>query len=136
MIPQDIEEGIRFLAAGTAITETVVHQYNRGERNGLGGVAATIAMGLQDAGEQVTLVTAVGEGQNGDQAARMLAARGLGDAVQRRSGGAGYARILTVNGEMGRAQGRWPRAHGLAGSVTALAHQHHCIIADCNMPPG
>ena len=126
----------RFLVAGTAISETVVHQPGGGERWGIGGVAATIALALAEAGNQVTLVTSVGRGADGLRVKKLLAETPIRAVIKDSPGPAGYAVINTRRGEQGRANGRWPRQDGLSETVAREAKDHDCIIADCNMTEG
>ena len=48
--PVATRQTARFLVVGTAIAETILHQPGGEERRGLGGVAATIALALAEAG--------------------------------------------------------------------------------------
>ena len=64
----------RFLVVGTAIAETILHQPGGGERRGLGGVAATIALALAEADNEVTLITSIGQGPEGTRAKNLLGA--------------------------------------------------------------
>ena len=86
----------RFLVVGTAINETVLHQESGRTRHGLGGVAATMALALAEAGNQVTLITAVGTGQHGGEARRLLGDAPYRAVVLDRKYAAGYARIPTL----------------------------------------
>ena len=65
----------RFLVVGTAIAETILHQPGGEERRGLGGVAATIALALAEAGNEVTLITSIGQGPEGTRAKNLLGGR-------------------------------------------------------------
>ena len=96
----------RFLVAGTAISETVVHQPRGGERRGIGGVAATIALALAEAGNQVTLVTSVGRGTEGRRVRDLLAETSIRAVIQDSPGPAGHAVINTRRGEQRQASGR------------------------------
>ena len=131
-----MDNGQNFLVVGTAIIETITHRPQGGSRRSIGGVAGTIALALKNSGEQVKLLTAIGEGPQGDECAELLNELGLADAVQRRRGAAGYTRINTINGKRGRAEGSWPRLHGLAKTASDIAPNYHCVITDCCMPPG
>ena len=129
----------RFLVVGTAIAETVLHQPGGGERRGLGGVAATIAIALAEAGnEEVTLITSIGQGPEGKRARELLAAAPLRTIIRNSTGAAGFATINTRRGEQQRAngRGRWPRATGLGPLAEREIHRHEVIIADTNMSPG
>ena len=64
----------RFLVVGTAIAETILHQPGGEERRGIGGVAATIALALAEAGNEVTLITSIGRGPEGTRAKNLLGA--------------------------------------------------------------
>ena len=124
------------LVAGTAIAETVVHQPDGLERRGLGGVGATIALALAEAGNEVTLVTSIGRGPEGERARELLEESPLRTVIRDSRGEAGYARIPTLQGEPQRARGRWPRASGLAELVEQEAPGHRAVITDTNMTPG
>ena len=127
----------RFLVVGTAIAETVLHQPGGGERRGLGGVAATIAIALAEAGnEEVTLITSIGQGPEGKRARELLAAAPLRTIIRNSTGAAGFATITTRQGEQQRANGQWPRATGLGRLAEREIHRHEIIIADTNMSPG
>ena len=128
-------EAGKFLVVGTAISETVVHQPGGGERRGIGGVAATIALALAEAGNQVTLVTSVGRGAEGRRVKKLLAETPIRAVIQDSPGPAGHAVINTRGGEQGRATGRWPKQEGLSRLVAREAGSHDCIIADCNITP-
>ena len=128
-------ESARFLVVGTAISETVVHQPGGGERRGIGGVAATIALALAEAGNQVTLVTSVGRGPAGLRVRDLLAETPIRAVIRESPGASGHALINTRRGEHLRASGRWPIQHGLSGTVTREARNHDCVITDCNMTP-
>ena len=128
-------EAGKFLAAGTAISETVVHQPGGGERRGIGGVAATIALALAEAGNQVTLATSVGRGTEGRRVRDLLAETAIRTVIQDSPGPAGHAVINTRRGEQSRASGRWPKQEGLSRLVAEEARDHDWVIADCNMTP-
>ena len=89
----------RFLVVGTAIAETVLHQPGSEERRGLGGVAATIALALAEAGNKVTLITSIGQGPEGTRAKNLLGAAPLRTIIRDSTGAAGYATINTRQGE-------------------------------------
>ena len=125
----------RILVVGTAIPETVVHGPGGPERRGIGGVAATIAIALGQAVNNVTLVTSVGQGIQGDLLRELLADTPVRVILKESRTQAGYAVIQTNRGEQGRAQGNWPRPTGLRRTVDAIAGQYDCIVADCNMTP-
>ena len=128
---------VRFLVVGTAIAETVLHQPGGGERRGLGGVAATIAIALAEAGnKEVTLITSIGQGPEGKRAMELLAATPLRTIIRNSTGAAGFATITTQQGEQQRANGQWPRATGLGRLAEREIHRHEVIIADTNMSPG
>ncbi len=124
----------RFLVVGTAIAETILHQPGGGERRGLEGVAATIA--LAEAGNEVTLVTSIGQGPEGTRAKNLLTDTPLRTIIRDSAGAAGFATINTRQGEQQRANGRWPRATGLGRLAEREIHRHEVIIADTNMSPG
>ena len=128
-------EAGKFLVVGTAISETVVHQPRGGERRGIGGVAATIALALAEAGNQVTLVTSVGREAEGLRVKKLLAETPIRAVIQDSPGPAGHAVINTRRGEQGRATGSWPKQEGLSRLVAREAGSHDCIIADCNITP-
>ena len=128
-------ESARFLVVGTAISETVVHQPGGGERRGIGGVAATIALALAEAGNQVTLITSVGQGTEGRRVRDLLAETPIRAVIQDSPGPAGHAVINTHRGEQRQANGRWPKQEGLSRLVTREAGNHDCIITDCNTTP-
>ena len=125
----------RFLVAGTAIAETVIHHPGGERREGLGGVAATIALALAGAGNPVTLVTNVGRGPAGRRAEELLADTPIRVLAGRSRSPAGHAAIFTHRGEQRQTSGRWPRQYGLSKTVMREAADHDCIIADCNMDP-
>ena len=110
-------EAGKFLVVGTAISETVVHQPRGGERRGIGGVAATIALALAEAGNQVTLVTSVGREAEGLRVKKLLAETPIRAVIQDSPGPAGHAVINTRRGEQGRATGSWPKQEGLSRLV-------------------
>ena len=85
---------------GTAIAETILHQPGGEERRGIGGVAATIALALAEAGNEVTLITSIGRGPEGARAKNLLGAAPLHTIIQDSTGAAGYA---TINTPAGRA---------------------------------
>ena len=126
----------RFLVVGTTITETVLHQHGGGERRGLGGVAATIALALAEAENEVTLITSIGQGPEGKRARELLAAAPLRTIIRNSTGAAGFATITTQQGEQQRANGQWPRATGLGPLAEREINRHEIIIADTNMSPG
>ena len=128
-------ESGRFLVVGTAISETVIHQPGGEERRGIGGVAATIALALAEAGNQVTLITSVGRGTEGRRVKDFLAETSIRAVIQDSPVPAGHAVINTIRGEQRRASGRWPKQEGLSRLVTREAGDHDCVIADCNMMP-
>ena len=123
----------RFLVVGTAINETVLHQESGRARHGLGGVAATMALALAEAGNQVTLVTAVGAGKHGEEARRLLEDTPYRAVILDRKYAAGYARIPTLKGEQKRAEGRWPRISGLQEAVLREAPGCDAVLMDCNL---
>ena len=125
----------KFLVAGTAISETVIHQPREGERRGIGGVAATIALALAEAGNQVTLVTSVGQGTEGSRVRDLLAETPIRAVIQDSKRPAGHAVINTRRGEQLRANGSWPKQEDLSGLAAKEAGSHDWIIADCNMTP-
>ena len=126
----------KFLVVGTAIAETILHQPGGEERRGLGGVAATIALALAEAGNEVTLITSIGQGPEGTRAKNLLGAAPLRTIIRDSTGAAGYATINTRQGEQQQANGRWPRATGLGPLAEREIHRHEIIIADTNMTPG
>ncbi len=126
-------QGPRLLVIGTAINETVIHQESGRTRHGLGGVAATMAIALAEAGNQVTLITAVGAGQHGEETRRLLEDAPYQAVVLDRQYAAGYARINTLQGEQKRAEGRWPRISGLREAVLREAPGCAAVLMDCNM---
>jgi hypothetical protein len=126
-------QGPLFLVIGTAINETVIHQETGRARHGLGGVAATMAMALAEAGNHVTLITAVGAGQHGEEARRLLGDAPYRAVVLDRKYAAGYARIPTMQGEQKRAEGRWPRISGLEETVLREAPGCAAVLMDCNL---
>ena len=128
-------EAGKFLVVGTAISETVIHQPGGEERRGIGGVAATIALALAEAGNQVTLVTSVGQGAEGRRVRDLLAETSIRAVIKDSPGAAGHAVINTLRGEQRRASGRWPSQHGLSRLATREARDHDCVITDCNMTP-
>ena len=126
----------RFLVVGTAIAETILHQPGGEERRGIGGVAATIALALAEAGNEVTLITSIGRGPEGTRAKNLLGAAPLRTIIQDSTGAAGYATINTRQGEQHKTDGRWPRVTGLSHLAEREIHRHEIIIADTNMTPG
>ena len=131
-----IRQTARFLVVGTAIAETILHQPGGGERRGLGGVAATIALALAEADNEVTLITSIGQGPEGTRAKNLLGAAPLRTITRYSSGAAGFATINTRQGEQQQANGRWPKATGLGRLAEREIHRHEIIIADTNMTPG
>ena len=129
-------EAGKFLVVGTAISETVVHQPRGGERRGIGGVAATIALALAEAGNQVTLVTSVARGTEGRRVRDLLVETPIRAVIQDSKRPAGHAVINTRRGEQRQANGSWPKHEDLSGLVAKEAGNHDCVIADCNMTPG
>ena len=123
----------RFLVAGTAISETVVHQPGQRSRHGLGGVAATMAMALAQAGNEVTLVTTIGAGPAAEECRRILEQAPFHTVVIDRNHAAGQATILTQRGEQRSAKGNWPKVSGIAKTVVDLAPQHDCVLVDSNI---
>ena len=126
----------RFLVVGTAIAETILHQPGGGERQGLGGVAATIALALAEAGNEVTLIISIGRGPEGTRAINLLGAAPLRTIIRDSTGAAGFATINTQHGEQQQTNGRWPRVTGLGPLAEREIHRHEIIIADTNMTPG
>ena len=126
----------RILVAGTAIPETVVHLPQGGSRRGLGGVAGLMALALAEAGNEVTLVTSVGEGRMGDELMEMLEQAPFTAHTVRTKTDAGHGNIETNRGEQGRARGRWPRPSGLSRMVADIVRGHDAVLADCHMTPG
>ena len=126
----------RFLVVGTAIAETILHQPGGEERRGIGGVAATIALALAEAGNEVTLITSIGRGPEGTRAINLLGAAPLRTIIRDSTGAAGCATINTWQGEQQQANGRWPRVTGLGPLAKQEIHRHEIIIADTNMTPG
>ena len=125
----------RFLVVGTAIAETVRRLGDGRERRGLGGVAATMAAALAEAGNEVTLLTAVGSGEDGDEAVALLEDAPFDARVVRRRGQAGHATINTLQGEQAGARGRWPRVEGVLETARELEGTHGALLTECNMPP-
>ena len=125
----------RFLVVGTAIAETILHQPGGEERRGLGGVAATIALALAEAGNEVTLITSIGRGPEGTRAKNLLGDAPLRTIIRDSTGAAGYATINTRQGEQQQTNGRWPRVTGLGSLAEREIHRHEIIIADTNMTP-
>ena len=125
----------RILVVGTTIAETVEHTPGRGERRGLGGVGATIALALGEAGNDVTLLTQVGRGGEGDEARRLLAEAPVNVIIRESRGAAGHAVIQTEGGEPRRVNGRWPRAEGISEMIDREAARHDVIITDTHMLP-
>ena len=123
----------RFLVMGTAINETVLHQESGRARHGLGGVAATMAIALAETGNQVTLVTAVGTGQHGEEVRRLLGDAPYRAVILDRKYAAGYARIPTLKGEQKRAEGRWPRILDLQDTVLRETPGCAAVLMDCNL---
>ena len=126
----------RILVAGTAIPEIVVHQPGGESRRGLGGVAGQMALALAQEGNEVVLVTCVGEGPKGNELMELLEAAPFRAHTIRIRGEAGHGNIDTNRGEQGRTRGRWPRPSGLSRAVAELAGGQDCIAADCHMTPG
>ena len=126
----------RFLVVGTAIAETVVHAPRGGKRQGLGGVAATIAAALAQEGNEVTLVTCIGRGEAGRMARRLLEEIPIRTVIRSSSGQAGYATISTRGGEPAEVRGKWPRAVGLAPLAERELGNHQVVITDTNIEPG
>ena len=129
-------QSARFLVVGTAIAETILHQPGGEERRGLGGVAATIALALAEAGNEVTLITSIGQGPEGTRVVNLLGATPIRTIIQDSTGAAGYATITTRQGEQHKASGRWPRVTGLSHLADREIPRHEIIIADTNMTPG
>ena len=125
----------RFLVVGTAIAETVRHLENGRERRGLGGVGATMALALAQAGNRVTLLTTVGPGPAGQEAMALLEEAPFTPRVVRKRGQAGHARINTLRGEQAGARGRWPRVTGVLEAARELAGEHDMLLTECNTPP-
>ena len=126
----------KFLVVGTAIAETVVHAPLGGKRQGLGGVAATIAAALAQEGNKVTLVTCIGRGDAGRMARRLLEEIPVRTVIRSSSGQAGYATISTRGGEPAEVRGKWPRAIGLAPLAEREIGDHQVLITDTNIEPG
>ena len=128
-------EAGKFLVVGAAISETVVHHPSGGERRGIGGVAATIALALAEAGNQVTLVTSVGRGTEGRRVRDLLAETPIRAVIQDSKRPASHAVINTRGSEQRQASGSWPKHEDLSGLVAREAGSHDCVIADCNITP-
>ena len=126
----------RFLVVGTAIAETVIHVPLGGKRQGLGGVAATIAAALAQEGNEVTLVSCIGRGEEGRMARRLLEEIPVRTVIRSSSGQAGYATISTRGGEPAEVRGKWPRAVGLAPLAERELGNHQVVITDTNIEPG
>ena len=127
--------GSNILVVGTTIAETVAHAPGPGERRGLGGVGATIALALGEAGNDVTLLTQVGQGREGDEARRLLAEAPVSAIIRESRGAAGHAVIQTAGGDPRRVNGRWPRAEGISELIDREAARHDVIITDTHMLP-
>ena len=124
-----------FLVAGTAIAEIIEHQPDGGRRQGLGGVAATIATALAEAEDSVTLITSIGTGPQGEQALRLLDRQPFQVRSIRNNRPAGHAHIPTRDGEQRPGKGSWPRISGIGTMVQNEAAHHDWVITDCNMSP-
>ena len=125
----------RFLVTGTTVYEAVVHHETGRQRIGLGGVAATMALALAQAGNHVTLLTSLGSGPNAVQSRRLLKDSGIHTALLNLNHIGGHATIVTKNGEPTSAKGHWPKPPGLAQSIATLASQHDCHLVDTNIQP-
>ena len=125
----------RFLVTGTTIYEAVIQKETGRQRLGLGGVAATMAIALAQAGNYVTLLTSLGSGPNADHCRRLLQETGVHTALINLNHIGGHATIITKAGEPVSAKRHWPRPAGLSQSIACLAAQHDCHLVDTNIQP-
>lgn len=123
----------RFLVAGTAISERVFHNPHKVSRHGLGGTAATMALALAQAGNEVTLVTAVGTGPAAAQCRQFLVQAPFQTVITESNHTGGAATIATRQGEPIATKGHWPKLYGIAQTAAGLAPNHDCILVDCNI---
>ncbi len=134
---------IRFLVAGTAITESIVHHPQGGSRTRLGGVAATMAIALAQAApphtvqqqHSVTLITQAGADEAGEQTRRLLAREQMETIMLDGPNPSGEAIIETMRGEQSRARGKWPHPSRVAQHAAQLAPEFDCTIIDCTLSP-
>ena len=92
-----------------------------------------MAQALAEAGNEVTLLTALGTGTPAIRCRNLLDAAPFNSVIIPMRHPSGYARINTKLGEPISANGRWPRLAGLAPAAEELAPQHDCILTDCNI---
>ena len=123
----------QFLVIGTAIPEMVIHKPHGGTRTGIGGVAATMAMALAEAGNQVTLLTTIGQGPHALDLRQHLKDAPFRAMVLNRSHSSGHAQIETLGGQHHTARGSWPRLTTVAKAAAKLAPHHEAVLVDCNV---
>lgn len=123
----------QFLVIGTAIPEMVIHKPHGGTRSGIGGVAATMALALAEAGNQVTLLTTIGQGPHAQDLRQHLRDAPFRAMVLNRSHKSGHAQIETVAGQHHTARGSWPRLTTVAKAAAKLAPHHEAVLVDCNV---
>ena len=129
----DSQHPRHFLVVGTAIPEMVIHKPDGGTRTGLGGVAATMAMALADAGNLVTLLTTMGQGPHSQDLRQLLRDAPFTAMFLNRSHRNGHAQIETLKGQHSTARGNWPRVTTVAKAAARLAPHHQAILLDCNI---
>ena len=126
---------LRFLVAGTTITEEIVHRPHGGSRKGLGGVAATMAIALAQDRQDTTLVTEAGTDPQGEETRKLIAREPMASIVLDRPNPSGSALIDTHQGEQTRARGRWPQPSRIAQHAAQLAPEFDITLIDCTLSP-